>query len=315
MARQLRADSLSNLFIATSRAKFAFERFNQLMQRSKEANYCQAMFVLGASGCGKTHILKEWIRLRKVKEPGFKALISEVPSNLTHINQMLEQLLDDLGDPDPSYGSPGERKRRIRQLAAGYDVIFIDEVQRLVDANTGKVKKDVAAWFANFLNYEICPLVLCGEKYADRILEGEDDNEYLDRRLLGPIPIEPYDWHEKVDRQEFRAFLSRIDEALGLPERSMLHEMNTALRIHAFSNGRVGQTVRLLDEARAQARKNGRPKLTHDLLAQAVDLLRIGRKKSLANPFRVADPMPGGERPVNVRDAEEPGSSTREEAA
>ncbi len=191
MARQLRADSLSNLFIATTRAKFAFERFDQLMERSKEANYCQAMFVLGASGCGKTHILKEWVRLRRMAEPGFKALISEVPSNLTHINQMLEQLLDDLGDPDPSYGSPGERKRRIRQLATGHDVIFIDEVQRLVDANTGKVKKDVAAWFANFLNYEVCSLVLCGEKYADRILEGEDDNEYLDRRLLGPIPSNP----------------------------------------------------------------------------------------------------------------------------
>lgn len=314
MGSRLRADSLSNLFIATSRSKFAFERFDELMERGKESNYCRALIVLGASGCGKTHILKEWVRLRRTAEPGFKALISEVPSNLTHINQMLEQLLDDLGDPDPSQGSPGERKRRIRVLAEAYDVIFVDEVQRLVDANTGKVKKDVAAWFANFLNYNICSLILSGEQYAELILEGRDENEYLERRLLGGVPIEPYDWHDSTDRKEYRAFLSQIDGALGMPERSMLHEMDTALRLHSFSNGRIGQTVRLLDEARAQARKNKRPKLTHDLLAQAIDLLRVGRKKRLVNPFRVAKPMPGGKAAEHVRDVQD-GDDDQAEAA
>ena len=60
--------------------------------------------------------------------------------------------------------------------------------------------------------------------------------------------------------------------------------------------------VRLISEARTIARSEQRPVLTVDILAEAVDRLRIGVSRTEPNPFRVMNPRPGGEPPPSVRD-------------
>jgi predicted AAA+ superfamily ATPase len=198
-----REDAISNLFVDTSRSKMAFSRIDELMTRGWEASFCRALLILGPSRCGKTHIFTEWLRRRRETEPLFKAVVTEVPQGCS-LRQMAAQLLENLGDPDPDYGSQGEKTRRIAQLATGYDVIVIDELQRLVDDNTGKVKKDVSGWLTNLLNRRLCPLLLVGELHADLILQG---NMYLVGRTLGQVSVAPYNWHDDQERLEFRVFL------------------------------------------------------------------------------------------------------------
>ncbi len=294
-----REDAISNLFIDTTRSKMAFSRIEELMMRGWEASFCRALLILGPSRCGKTHIFTEWLRRRRETEASFKAVVTEVPQGCS-LRQMAAQLLENLGDPDPDYGSQGEKTRRIAQLATGYDVIVIDELQRLVDDNTGKVKKDVSGWLTNLLNRRLCPLILVGELHADLVLQG---NMYLVGRTLGQVLVAPYSWHDERDRLEFRAFLNLVDQELGMPVRSELGATDTALRVHSFSGGRIGQAAHLIDEARSVARRLGRPKLTDDVFAEAVDLLRVGFTRSEANPFRIGIPMPGDEPPPHVREA------------
>jgi predicted AAA+ superfamily ATPase len=298
---RLRTDAISDIFVETSRAQAAFTRIDELMERGWEANFCRALLLLGPARCGKTHILKEWTRRRHEANPEFKATITEVPPGCT-LKGMAAQLLEDLGDPDPDYGSQNDKTRRIQEIGGGRDLIIIDEVQRLIDEKTEKVKKDVANWLTNLLNRRICPLLLVGERHAELVFQG---NMYLEGRTIGQVPVEPYDWHESKDRLEFRTFLNLVDGELGLSERSNLGELDTALRIHAFSVGRIGQATLLVDEARSLARRHGRPKLTREIFAEAVDLLRVGAARERPNPFRVENPTPGGEAP-NVRDAARP---------
>lgn len=291
-----RGDAISDIFVDTSRTKMAFERMDQLMDRGWETNFCRALLLLGPSRCGKTHILKEWRRRRTITEPGFKAVVTEVPSACT-LKGMAAQLLEDLGDPDPDYGTQNDKTRRIHDIGKDCHLIIIDEVQRLIDEKTERVKNDVANWLTNLLNRRICPLLLVGERQAEKVFNG---NMYLEGRTLGQVPVDPYDWHNKEDRNGFRVFLNLVEGKLGMPQASGLGDSDTALRIHSYSGGRVGQATLLIDEARSLARRGGRPMLTHDLFAEAVDLLRVGAARGKANPFRIEKPIAGGPAPTNV---------------
>ena len=299
-----REDAISNIFVDTSRVKAAFARIDELMERGWEAEFCRALLLLGPARCGKTHILKEWLRRRMAKaEPGgiapFKAVVAEVPAGCT-LKGMAAVLLSALDDPDPDYGSQTDKTRRIHETAGELDLIVIDEVQRLMDAETGRVKKDVANWLTGLLNQRICPLLLVGERHAELVFQG---NMYLEGRTLGQVPVDPYDWHDLNDRKEFRVFLNIVDGQLGMEKTSSLGEMDIALRIHAFSGGRIGQATLLINEARSLARRRAVAKMSLEMFAEAVDLLRVGAARQQPNPFRVETPVPGGSAPPNVRDS------------
>lgn len=281
-------ESVSNIFVETSRAKAAFERLDDLMAQGWERTFCRALLLLGPARCGKTHIHEEWVRRKKEANPAFRAVVSEVPDSC-NLPRMIWKLLEDLGDPDPSYGNSIEQNRRITELAAGANVIILDEVQRLVDAQTGKVIKHVAAWLTALQNRRICPVVLSGESYSVMVFEGV---KYAEGRMLGQVDVNPYDW--RTENLEFRVFLQQLDTQLGLPAPSGLGTPDTALRLHMFSEGRIGLVANVISEARALAVKRGGDNISMEDLAMASDRGRIGAARNLPNPFRVTTPVPGG---------------------
>ena len=282
-----RADSVSNIFVETTRAQVAFGRLDDLMDQGWEETFCRAVLLLGLSRCGKTHILKEWIRRMREADPDFRAVFSEVPGACT-LRKMQSQLLHDLGDPDPSHGDPVERDRRITLLLDGADVLVFDEVQRLVNLETGNVMKDAAAWVTNLQNKCICPIVLAGESHTVMVFEGV---VYAEGRLLGQVDVDPYDW--RTESVEFRVFLQQLESQLGLAGKSDLGVPDTALRLHMFSAGRIGLVANVVSEARALVRKRGGDSITLEDLAKASDRTRIGAARRRPNPFRVANPVPG----------------------
>ena len=296
---------ISDIFVDTGRAQGAFQRLDHLMERGWEKSFCRALLLLGPARCGKTHILQEWVRRKKEAEPSFRALISEVPAACT-LKGMVSQLLEDLGDPNPSFGDAIARTRRVATLGQGMNIIILDEVQRLVDPETGKVKRDVAAWITNLLNKRICPVVLAGESNAAMVFEGV---VYAEGRLLGQVDVKPYDW--ATEQLEFRVFLRQLESKLGMKEACDLSAPEMALRLHMYSGGRIGLAANVISEARAIACGERRDRITVEDLARGTDLLRIGSARNLPNPFRIANPMPGGEPPPQVQDVEIPVAPAR----
>jgi hypothetical protein len=284
--RRVRPDAISNIFVDTSRSKAAFARLEILMERGWERDYCRGLLVLGESRCGKTHSIGEWVARRRSAKPGFRCAFAEVPPNPT-IKGAAGVLLEAVGDPDPDYGSENDRTRRLATIGQGYDLIVVDEVQRLVDEKTGRVRGDVAGWLTSLLNKRICPMAFAGEAHAAHVFA---DKVYLEGRLLGEVPVTPFDWNDKADRLEFRTLLHLVDGQLGMPEPSGLGDLDVALRIDAYAEGRVGNATRLIDEARSIAKAARHPKLLAEDLAAAVDVLRVGIARDRENPFRVASP-------------------------
>ena len=297
--------SISTVFVETGRVQYAFARIDELVDEGWEDDNCRALLLLGHSRAGKTHIVNNYMRIRATEQPDdakrLRILKLEVQSGCT-LKIFATDLLIALGDPDPGRGAQAEMTRRIAEALtkAEYDLLIIDEVQRLIDADTDKVKRDVANWITGLLNRRLCPLLLVGELKAEWVFQ---DNRHLKGRTFGKVVQTPYDWAHEADRQEFCAVLHLLEGKLGLPMKSGLGQMATAIRIYAYAGGLLGEAATLITHATVVARRQSRPCLTHDILAQAVDELGIVQRKEDSNPFRseVVNPRPiGAELDVHV---------------
>ena len=280
--------AVSTVFVETRRVRRAFARIDELVDNGWEDSYCRGLLLLGHSRAGKTHIVNNYIRLRVTERPDdgerLRVLKVEVQAGCT-LKIFATDLLIALDDPDPEGGSQADKTRRIAEAIKReeLDLLVIDEVQRLIDADTDKVKRDVANWITGLLNRKLCPLLLVGERKAERVFE---HNMHLKGRTFGEEELTPHDWSDQKDRKEFRAILHLLDGKLGLPEPSRLADTETAMRVYDYAEGLLGQAATLIAQGAVIAQRDNRPCLTHDLLAQAVDELAIGEARR-PNPFRV----------------------------
>ncbi len=291
--RRDRRDALGRIFVDTPRWREAEPRLNDLPELGWTPDYCMGLLLLGPSRSGKTSMAKEWARRmaeRAALNGGtFKTVCLDVPSQ-ANLMALATETLGALGDPDPSHGSKYEKTTRVVEAVErlGVDLLMFDEIQRLVDEK-GKLRAEAANWLTGLLNKRVCPLLFVGEPHASTVFQ----QRYLSGRTLGEIQITPFDWADRDDRRAWREVMYALSENLSMPEKSELHDIDTALRIHSHSDGLLGVATRLLEFARSDARRRGLPKLTHEVLADAVDRLGIGEEKRRPNPFRVATPVPG----------------------
>lgn len=284
-------NAMSSIFVETTQTKFACQRIDELIRDGWEENHCLGLLLYGLSRSGKSRLVDDYMETRIGREwPADKVrpiVYVEVPPNCT-LKSFATAVLMALRDPDPEYGDQVARTRRIGVAVQkhGVELLVFDEFQRLIDADTDKLKKNVAIWVSGLLNQGVCPLLLVGEPKATHVFI---DNDHLEGRTLGPVEIYAYDWADLAHRREFATILHNIDTKLGMPELSDLGKMRMAQRIHEFAQGRLGQATRLVGHARRIAQRLGRPKLTDDLFEQAVDELRIGTARKRTNPFRAAE--------------------------
>lgn len=292
--RGYRADTLSNLYVSTSRWEMAEPRLDELHECGWMKRHCMGVLLLGPSRSGKTSMAWEWTRRRANSAAGvgdtFKTAYVEIPAK-GDVPAVAADVLGALGDPDPGHGTQHDKTTRVAEAVKrqGIDILILDEIQRLVD-DRGNLRALAAAWITGLLNKRICPILFIGEP-SGALVFGQ---RYLSGRTQGEIAIVPYDWHDHADRKEWRRVLATMSAALQMPEDAGLQETETALRLHSFSNGLLGEVARLLTSARTDAARRGLPKLTYEVLASAVDRLRIGAEKQTPNPFRIENPVPGG---------------------
>ena len=306
------SESLGNIFVRTTIVQGAFNRLDQLALTGWQVDTSAALLISGESGTGKTRAVKEWVQFRQTEHlkgyDGMHAVYVEVPPKCS-LRGLASQILLTLGDPTPDYGSETELTRRVAETAEReqVDVIILDEIQRLIDEGTGKVKKDLANWVTSLINKRACLLVFLGEPHSARIFGSSAVslvNGHAQRRTSGEYRMRPYDWSDSEQRKEFRVIMSNLDRELGFPESSSLSATDTSIRLHAFSQGRLGFAAQLITTARFLAERANMPRITHDAFADAVDQLRFGEVKKEPNPFRMFTPQPWT--PQEIENHDEP---------
>ena len=296
--------NLSHNFLPTSRTEAAEGRLEMLLELGWQASYCKALPLLGPPGTGKTLFIKEYSRLFEAKHGRtLRSLFVEVPSSAT-TNGLVTKLLDILGDAAPTNGIETAKVSRIvKHMRGRFDILYLDEFQRLIDRNTEKVDKKAAGLVATLLNQSLCPIVLVGEIQSERVFV---DSEHFEDRTFAPVFMTPFDWALKKDRLEYRRMLAALEELLGMAQPSNLHEVNTAVRIYAASRGKWRTTATIIDAAAFLARNANSPSVRHEHLAAAIDSIAVGAKnRRKPNPFRIAEAEPGKPAPMDALAGEE----------
>lgn len=282
-------DAISNIFLETGRYKRVLTRFNELIDNGFEAQNCKTMLIRGPSRVGKTQIVHACISQRL--GPGWKLqhipsiVVVEAPANCSTRN-FGANILSGLRAPDPDYGTEVEITRRIAATLKRHEVklLVIDEVHRLIDSDTQRIKRKVSLWLTGLLNQRVCPILLVGELAAQLLF---DSNMYLAGRSDGEVLLEPYDWAVEAERSEFTAVMHVIGKNLGMAENSDFGDFATAHLIWEFSGGLLGEAANLISKSRIIARRLNRPKIMLDILETAADELRIGKASRQKNPFRL----------------------------
>lgn len=277
--------SLSELFYPTLASKGALEKVNLLLQHGWTANYCHALPILGPPGCGKTHFIQQYPKIYE-EENGRKlrSLYVEVKAT-SNLRSFVATILKDAGDPDHQSGTADVKTDRLYALMEGnYDVLFLDEFQRLIDKKTEKVLQDIADWVAGFLNKKICPVVFGGELKTERVFRS---NAHFEGRTFATYRMGPYRWSVKQERFEYLTILGAFEAYVNFPRPSNLIDRDMAIRIHYFSKGFLRQTSLLIQIAATKAFEENSPMISVAHFAYAADSIRISMEAGRQNPFGV----------------------------
>ena len=241
----------------------------------------RCMRISGPSGVGKTTICTSYIK--KFEKSGDSNISSKpvfyarVPCP-AHIGGLPDSILNSLGDPLYGKGSNiSARTARLYSLlrACNVELIFLDEVQHLVDPNSQRLLKDSSDWFKELIDQTHIPVIFIGTPVSKKIFL---EHEQLSNRVDYSMELSPFTYSS-----DFLGFLLAFDGLLPLAEYSGLAEPEMSRRIFSASNGLLINIHKLLIDATHLALKSNYEKITLPLLASAYQ--RLNLYKNVVNPF------------------------------
>lgn len=239
------------------------------------------MRVSGESGTGKSILYEIYSKKFPVKydiagtiKP---VLISKIPCP-AYIGGLPPQLLYDLGDPFYSKSSKIvlQTKRLYNLLKeCKVEIIFLDEVQHLVDRNSQKLLRDSSDWFKELIDETGIPIIFLGMPDSDKIFI---ENEQLNKRVRYVKRTKEFD-----NDDTFRKFLYLYDMALPLEESSSLAESDMSCRLYNSTKGNIKNIHDLLKECVSIAIENNATRISMPMFAKAHN--KILYSESVKNPF------------------------------
>jgi hypothetical protein len=291
MSEDERVAFVESVFIEYPRLKKFVEAIDHCRRHSKIAAEPECIFIGGCSGAGKTTLLLHYVRqLAGTLVDGRRsmpALLARVPARANE-KTLVTALLRCIRDPAAEKGAADRQTARLirRMEDSMVEICLIDEFQHFVDKDSARVLKNVSDWLKNLIGESGRPFVLCGMPYAEHILD-IPDNEQLRRRVAARLILEPFGWHNKDQRTEFRSMLMMLDRRLriALGENSGLADVSMAYRLYCATNGRVGYVMRIIRRAAELAITRGKNALNLDLLAEAYNERMMSDFKEHPNPF------------------------------
>ena len=155
------------------------------------------------------------------------------------------------------------------------EIIFLDEVQHLVDRNSQKLLRDSSDWFKELIDETGIPIIFLGMPDSDKIFL---ENEQLNKRVRFVEKTKEFD-----NDDTFRKFLYLYDMALPLEESSCLAESDMSCRLYNSTKGNIKNIHDLLVEGVSIAIVNNATRITMPMFAKAHN--KILYSESVKNPF------------------------------
>ena len=170
--REARISKAKRAFVSTPSVTKILGYMDRCRDLSDFESEPTCMMVFGASGVGKTTVIKKYLsqnnRDSKVRGEVVPVLHIELPDNAKPIDAARELLLE-MGDPLALYDTDLARlTKKLTDLIplVGVKLIIIDEFQHLVEEGSNRILTKVGNWLKMILNRTKCPIVLFGMPYS-----------------------------------------------------------------------------------------------------------------------------------------------------
>ncbi len=269
--------------------RILYPKLTQLLQKVNECHQSTKYFsrplcmrISGQSGSGKTTVYDLHLRKHPIRETEYgtekPVLYSRIPCP-ARIGSLASQLLYDLGDPlwQNREKNINTQKLRLYNLlkACKVEIIFLDEVQHLVDRNSEILIRDSSDWFKELIDSTRIPIVFLGMPDSNKIFI---ENEQLANRVRMVESTSPFHYDDI-----FKKVLFLFDASLPLKDFSDLSDPELSYRIYIATRGFIKHISDLINESAIIAIDNRTSRITMPMLAQAYDkILFNGLDK---NPF------------------------------
>lgn len=279
---------IENTIVLSPSFKQAIAMIKECHERSKLTTEPKCMLLIGYTGYGKTtianHYVGQYARVASEDGTTVPVFYSMIPSNAT-IKGLACRLLEDLGDPLYDRGTTINMTSRLCRLIkeCKVELIILDEFQHLIDRDSDRVLRSTADWLKDLLNRTRVPIVLMGMPSANSILTV---NPQLMRRFANKYELKAFNWNPGKERDDFLRFLIMMEKAIPLPQPSMLHSNEIALRIFCATKGVVSYIKKLISKAAEIAYVKNLDRITTEALALAYDD-ELALSDTMPNPFLV----------------------------
>lgn len=284
--REVRISKAKRAFVSTPTVKKILCYMDRCRDLSDLNSEPTCMMVYGASGVGKTTVIKKYLNQnRRDSEAGgdiIPVLHIELPDNAKPVDAARE-LLVEMGDPLALYETDLARltKKLIDLIpVVGVRLIIIDEFQHLVEERSNRVLTRVGNWLKMILNKTNCPIVLFGMPYSKVVLQA---NSQLHGRFSIQFEMRPFSY--QGGEGLFKKFLEHLDKALPFAETAGLAEKNLQKKLYAFSQGNMRSLRNLIYEASVEAIDNQHATITEEDFVFASKLTSGDKPISWKNPF------------------------------
>ncbi|HHY0496898.1 TniB family NTP-binding protein, partial [Vibrio parahaemolyticus] len=264
-SRDIRIARAKKAFVITPSVAKVLRYMDRCRDFSDMDSEPTCMIVYGASGVGKTTIIKKYLKKNEgdsdIDGDTIPVVHIELPDNAKPVDAARELLLK-MGDPLALYDTDLARlTKRIVELipALGVKLIIIDEFQHLVEESSNKILTQVGNWLKGILNKSKCPIVLFGMPYSKLVLQA---NSQLHGRFSIQFDLRPFSYQE--GEGTFKTFLQHLDEALPFEKQAGLANEGLQKKLYAFSQGNMRSLRDLIYHASIEAIDNHHESITKD---------------------------------------------------
>ncbi|WP_432463252.1 TniB family NTP-binding protein [Agarivorans sp. QJM3NY_33] len=284
--RETRISKAKRAFVSTPSVHKILNYMDRCRDLSDLDSEPTCMMVYGASGVGKTTVIKQYLNQNRrdsvVGGDIIPVLHIELPDNAKPVDAAKE-LLVEMGDPLALYETDLARltKKLIDLIpVVGVKLIIIDEFQHLVEERSNRVLTQVGNWLKMILNKTKCPIVLFGMPYSRVVLQA---NSQLHGRFSIQFELRPFSYQR--GNGVFKTFLSHLDRALPFEKEAGLAYDELQKKLYAFSQGNMRSLRNLIYHASIEAINNEQDTITYQDLVFASELTRGNKPIKWKNPF------------------------------
>ncbi|PSV30908.1 TniB family NTP-binding protein [Photobacterium sp. GB-72] len=285
-SREIRVSKAKKAFVSTPSVTQILRYMDRCRDFSDLDSEPTCMMVFGASGVGKTTVIKKYLSNNKrdseIRGDIIPVLHIELPGNAKPVDAARELLLE-MGEPLALYDTDLTRlTKKLTDLirSVGVRLIIIDEFQHLIEEKSNRILTEVVNWLKMILNKTNCPVVLFGMPYSKLVLGAKSQ---LHGRFSIQFELRPFSYEGGTGT--FQKFLMHLDKALPFEKQAGLANESLQKKLYAFSQGNMRSLRNLIYQASIEAIDKQHTTITEEDLVFASRLTSGDKPLTWKNPF------------------------------